>query len=63
MIYQILMIIAVFVMAAGTLPVTLMRKKQPRLSTKYWDFISTGAIFFGGFAASLLLLESLIVLS
>ena len=50
MIYQILMTIAMFVMAAGTLLVALVRKKQPRLSTKYWDFFSIGAVFFGGFA-------------
>ena len=50
MLYQILMIIAMLVMALGILLVTLVRQKQPRLSTKYWDFISIGAIFFGGFA-------------
>ena len=50
MIYQILMIVAAFVSVASVLLITLLRKKQPRLSTKYWDFISIAAMFFGGFA-------------
>ena len=50
MVYQILMIMAMLVIALGILLVTLFRKKKPRLSTKYWDFISIAAVFFGGFA-------------
>ena len=50
MIYLILMIVAAFVSVLSVLLITLLRKKQPRLSTKYWDFISIAAMFFGGFA-------------
>jgi hypothetical protein len=53
--YQILMTIAMFVMAVGVLIIALFRKKQPRLSTRYWDFISIGAILFGGLALTNLL--------
>jgi glucan phosphoethanolaminetransferase (alkaline phosphatase superfamily) len=44
------MIVAAFVSVLSVLLITLIRKKQPRLSTKYWDFISIAAVFFGGFA-------------
>ena len=50
MIYLILMIVAAFVSVLSVLLITLLRKKQPRLSTKYWDFIAIAAVFFGGFA-------------
>ena len=50
MIYQILYFAAVVVLVLSLLLITLLRKKQPRLSTKYWDFISIAAMFFGGFA-------------
>jgi len=47
MIYQILYFAAMVVLVLSLLLITLLRKKQPRLSTKYWDFISIGAMFFG----------------
>jgi len=50
MIYQILYIVAAAVLVLSLLLITLLRKKQPRLSTKYWDFISIAAMYFGGFA-------------
>ena len=50
MIYQILMAVAGFVIVLGTLLTALLRKKQPSLSTRYWDFIAIAAFFFGGFA-------------
>ena len=50
MIYQILYFTAVVILVLSLLLITLLRKKQPRLSTKYWDFISIAAMFFGGFA-------------
>jgi hypothetical protein len=50
MIYQILYFAAMVVLVLSLLLITLLRKKQPRLSTKYWDFISIAAMFFGGFA-------------
>jgi hypothetical protein len=50
MIYQILYFGAVIALVVSLLLITLLRKKQPRLSIKYWDFISIAAMFFGGFA-------------
>ena len=50
MIYQILYFAAVVVLVLSLLLITLLRKKQPRLSTRYWDFISIAAMFFGAFA-------------
>ena len=58
MIYQILYFTAVGVWVLSLLLITLLRKKQPRLSTKYWDFISIGAMFFGGFAFLSLLYDT-----
>jgi hypothetical protein len=50
MLYQILLIASAAVLAFSFLLITLLRKKQPRISSKYSDFISIGAIFFGAFA-------------
>jgi hypothetical protein len=50
MLYQILMIAAVAVVVLSLLLITMLRKKQPRISSKYSDFISIGAMFFGAFA-------------
>jgi tellurite resistance protein TehA-like permease len=50
MVYQILVAVAAVVMAFAVLLVTLTSKKYPRARTRYWDFISIAAVFFGGFA-------------
>jgi len=50
MVYQILVAVAAVVMAFAVLLVTLTSKKYPRSRTRYWDFISIAAVFFGGFA-------------
>jgi cytochrome bd-type quinol oxidase subunit 2 len=50
MVYQILVAVGAVVMALTLLLVILTSKKQPRARTRYWDFISIAAVFFGGFA-------------